>query len=156
MKRLSKLIISILLCEAAGAAGSSFTAGAQTWYRLLKTPSFTPPSWLFAPVWVLLYFLMGIAAFLVWERGLEKPEVRKSLAIFLMQLLLNAVWSPVFFGLKNIGLSVAVIVLLWLAVLWTIRNFLQVSRVAGLILIPYLCWVSFAAALNIAILGLNR
>jgi tryptophan-rich sensory protein len=155
-KAFVKLVASILICEAAGVVGSLFTTSAiPTWYAALQKPSFTPPSWLFAPAWGTLYLLMGIAAFLVWQKGLAEPGVKASLAVFLVQLVLNALWSIVFFGVKSLLGGVVIILGLWLAILWTIVRFFRISATAGALLIPYILWVSFASALNISVWLLN-
>ena len=103
MNKALRVIVSILACQFAGLIGSMFTMNAiPTWYAALNKPSFTPPNWLFAPAWTTLYLLMGIAAFLVWNKGLEKPGVKRSLAAFLVQLVLNTLWSILFFGMKSL------------------------------------------------------
>ncbi|NWF54031.1 MAG: tryptophan-rich sensory protein [Syntrophaceae bacterium] len=153
---ISRLIIAVLVCQAAGLIGAFFTRPAiSTWYAELIKPRFTPPDWVFGPVWISLYILMGIAAFLVWSRGFHHQVVRRALAIFGVQLGLNALWSFLFFGLRSplaglIGISV-----LGIAIIFTVRSFLQVSRTAGLLLIPYFLWVSFASGLNLSIWWLN-
>ena len=151
-----KLVISIVACQCAGIIGSIFTTAAiPTWYATLQKPPFTPPNWLFAPAWITLYLLMGIAAFLIWRKGLEQKEVKSALVIFLVQLVLNALWSVVFFGLKSPLYGVVVIIVLWIAILFTILKFFKLSTVAGGLLLPYILWVSFAAVLNISIWVLN-
>jgi len=149
--------LSIVACLAAGAIGSIFTRSAiSTWYATLEKPPFTPPNWLFAPVWTLLYILMGIAAFLVWRKGLENRGVRIALIVFLIQLVLNALWSVVFFGLESPLYGLIVISVLWIAILVTIIKFFRISRVASVLMWPYLLWVTFAAVLNSSIWLLNR
>lgn len=151
-----KLIISIVVCQCAGIIGSVFTTPAiPTWYAALQKPAFTPPNWLFAPAWITLYLLMGIAAFLVWRVGLENKRVRTALIIFLVQLVLNSLWSVVFFGLQSPLYGVIVIIILWLAILLTILKFARISSLAAWLLVPYILWVSFASALNISIWLLN-
>jgi len=151
-----KLVVSILACQCAGFIGSIFTMPAiPTWYETLAKPSFTPPSWLFAPAWVTLYVLMGVAAFLIWRKGLDIRNVRTALIIFLVQLVLNALWSAIFFGAKSLIGGAVVIVLLWIVILFTILRFFKISAAAGGLLIPYILWVSFASVLNISILALN-
>ena len=151
-----RFVVSIVACQCAGLIGSIFTTPAiPTWYATLEKPFFTPPNWLFAPAWVTLYVLMGIAAFLVWHKGLREEGVKPALVMFLVQLVLNALWSVVFFGLKSpVGGAVAIIIL-WVAILFTILRFFRLSVAAGSLLIPYILWVSFAAALNISIWILN-
>ncbi|UCH52131.1 MAG: tryptophan-rich sensory protein [Chloroflexota bacterium] len=152
-----KLVVSIVACLAAGAIGSIFTQQAiPTWYATLERPAFTPPNWLFAPVWTLLYIMMGVAAFLVWRKGLESRQVKIALIAFLVQLVLNALWSVVFFGLQSPLYGLIVIVVLWVAILFTILSFYRISRAAGVLMLPYLLWVTFAAVLNESIWLLNR
>ena len=151
-----KLIVSIVACQCAGLVGSIFAVSAiPIWFAALQKPSFAPPDWLFAPAWITLYLLMGISAFFVWRRGLDNREVKAALIIFLMLLLLNALWSAAFFGLESPLYGLMVTVALWIAILFTIIKFFRISSVAGWILVPYILWVSFATALNISILILN-
>jgi benzodiazapine receptor len=151
-----KLAFSIIVCELVGVLGSVFTAPAiGTWYAALNKPSFNPPNWIFGPVWISLYFIMGVSAYLIWRRGLKKPGVRISMFLFLVQLVLNAAWTPVFFGLRQPGAALAVIAAMWFAILATILSFRKASVTAAVLLIPYIAWVSFAAALNAAIVLLN-
>ena len=119
-------------------------------------PPFNPPNWIFGPVWITLYALMGIAAFLIFEKGIGKKEVRKALAVFAAQLVLNSLWSIVFFGAHQILGAAVLILLLWAMILATIRLFRRISGTAAGLLIPYLLWVSFATVLNISLYGLNR
>jgi len=150
MKNLGKLIISIVICEMAGVIGSIFTSSSvKTWYLTINKPSFNPPSWLFAPVWVALFLLMGIAMFLVWNKN------KKGLIIFFIQLFFNILWSAMFFGLKSPLFGLIVIVILWVLILLTIVRFFKISPPAGELLIPYILWVTFATVLNLAIVLLN-
>ena len=152
-----RLIASIVICEGAGGIGAIFTTPAiSTWYRGLKKPSFTPPNAVFGPVWITLYLLMGVAVFLVWREGLNQTGVTAAFIVFWGQLLLNALWSVVFFGLKSLLGGMVVIVLLWLAILASIILFFGVLPVAGGLLIPYIIWVSIAANLNFQVWRLNR
>ncbi len=152
-----KLVVSIVACLAAGAIGSIFTRSAvTTWYATLGKPAFSPPNWLFAPVWTLLYILMGIAAFLVWRKGLGNRQVRSALIVFLIQLILNTLWSMVFFGLESPLFGLVVISVLWVVILVTVIQFFKISRAASILLWPYLLWVTFAAVLNSSIWLLNR
>jgi len=153
-----RLLVACGLSLAAGAIGSLAVTdpGFSSWYAALEKPGFTPPGWVFGPVWTILYLLMGVAAFLVWQRGLGSRLVRTALASFLVQLVLNAAWSPVFFGLHRIGLALGIVVLLWVAIALTMYWFFRVSRPAGMLLVPYLLWVSFATVLNASIWHLNR
>lgn len=151
-----KLIISIVVCFAAAFIGSLFTTPAiSTWYALLNKPPFTPPNWLFAPAWTILYLLMAVAAYLVWMKGLGKKEVRIALGVFFVQLVLNGLWSALFFGLRSPLLGAIGIVALWAAIFLTIIYFFRVSKTAGWLLVPYVLWVSFAATLNFSVLILN-
>lgn len=141
----------VALCEAAGLVGTVFTLQAiPEWYALLNKPAFSPPNWLFGPVWTTLYFMMGTAAWLVWQR-----QGTAALKVFWLQLALNAAWTPLFFGLQNPLAGLVCIALMWLAIVWTIVGFWRVSRPAALLMLPYLAWVSFATALNYAIWTLN-
>jgi translocator protein len=151
------LIACILLCELVGLIGALATRPAiGTWYQSLEKPFFSPPNWIFGPAWTILYGLMGIAAFLVWRKGLHITEVRRALAWFCLQLALNGVWSWLFFGLRSPLLGLIDIVLLWFVILRTIHSFLKVSRSSGWLLLPYIAWVSFALLLNSFIWVLNR
>jgi len=155
-RNILKLVISIVACQCAGLIGSIFTTPAiPTWYETLAKPSFTPPNWLFAPAWVTLYVLMGVAVFLVWRKGLGIKNVKAALITFLVQLVLNVLWSAIFFGAKSLVGGAVVIVLLWIAILFTTLRFFKISTAAGGLLIPYILWVTFASVLNISILALN-
>ena len=150
-----KLIFSIGICLYAGYAGSTFTASeVDTWYRLLDKPSFTPPDWVFAPVWTILYVLMGVSLFLVWRQGIN-DESRKAVMAFSAQLAINVSWSIVFFGLKSLSGGLIVISMLWIAIIITMIQFNRTSKLAAIILAPYLAWVSYAAMLNVSIVILN-
>jgi benzodiazapine receptor len=152
-----KLIISILLCQAAGIIGSFFTRSSiESWYSTINKPGFTPPGWIFGPVWISLYLMMGISLFLVWKKAVEtKNFSRKWITFFAIQLALNTLWSILFFGLHSPMLAFVEILLLWLFILLTLIEFRKISTAAGLLLIPYLFWVSFAAFLNFSIWRLN-
>jgi tryptophan-rich sensory protein len=153
MARIASLVVAVGLCLAVGALGGWVTAtSVKTWYPLLNKPSFTPPDWLFGPVWTVLYVLMGVAAWRVWRAG---ARARHALALFALQLALNLAWSVVFFGLHRIGTAVAVIVLLEVAILATVAAFRQIDRPAAALLLPYALWVGFATVLNIAVWRLN-
>ena len=140
------------LCFAVAAMGVFFLPG--EWYAALRKPSWNPPSWVFGPVWTALYTMMAVAAWLVWKQG-GWAQQRRPLAIFLAQLLLNALWTPLFFGLHWPGVAFAEILLMWLAIAWTIAAFSRVHRVAAGLLVPYLAWVSFASVLNWTVWKLN-
>lgn len=157
-KDILRLIAACGASLSAGVIGSLATgpSGFRPWYSAIQKPSFTPPAWVFAPVWTTLYILMGVAAFLVWRRGLDSRAVRAALAWFLGQLVLNALWSPVFFGWHRIGLALIVLVLLWIVLVVTVWRFGAISKVAAGLLTPYLLWVSFAGVLNASIWWLNR
>ena len=151
-----KLLICIIICESAGFIGSIFTTSAiPGWYAALVKPSFTLPNRVFAPVWSGLYLLMGISVFLVWRKGLDNHLVNSGLRIFILQLILNTLWSFLFFGLKSPFLGFLEIVLLWIAIVLTILSFFRVSKLAGILLLPYILWVTFAAILNFSIWRLN-
>lgn len=153
---ISKLIISLIVCQLAGFVGSLFTTPSiPTWYAKLTKPSFTPPNWVFSPVWITLFLLMGISLFLLWEKTLHYPGVRTAMVWFAVQLVLNMLWSVLFFGLKSPFLALVGIIVLWIAIFLTILKSFRVSKLAGVLLIPYLIWVSFAAGLNYSIWTLN-
>ena len=152
-----KLIVSITICLFAGFLGSFFTIPAiPTWYATLAKPSFAPPNWLFFPVWTILFVMMGISLYLVWRRGLEGQQVKNALVIFAVQLILNVLWSAAFFGLRSPLSGLIEISILWISIAFTIMIFMKISRTAGLLLIPYIIWVSFAAVLNFMIWRLNN
>jgi len=132
--------------------GAFFTPG--PWYADLNKPEWTPPGYIFGPVWTLLYTTMGISAWLVWKQKQIRP-VRPALAWFVLQLLFNALWSWIFFGLHNPGLALIEIIILWISIIVTLFAFLRIHRPAGLLLMPYLLWVSFASVLNYSIWRLN-
>lgn len=152
-----KLLVSIGVCLLAGFIGSIFTFQAiPTWYATLNRPSIAPPNWIFGPVWTTLYILMGIALYLVWEKGLDKKEVKIGLIWFAIQLILNTKWSFLFFGMHSPLYGLVAIVFLWFSILLTIIYFFKVSKAAGWLLVPYILWVSFAAYLNYSFWLLNR
>jgi len=142
----------LALCFGAASLGGIFMPG--DWYATLKKPSWNPPGWIFGPVWSALYMMMAVAAWLVWKRGGFAGH-RRPLALFLTQLVLNATWTPLFFGLHWPGIAFTEIVLLWLAIAATLAAFRPVSRAAAWLLAPYLAWVSFATVLNFALWRLN-
>jgi len=157
MKRGLRILVFVLACELAGVIGSIFTSGSiPGWYAGLAKPLFNPPGWVFAPVWTVLYALMGIAAYLVYEKRQGRKDVGRALTIFASQLGLNVAWSIVFFGAHQILGAVIVIVLLWALILATIWLFSRISTAAAYLLIPYILWVSFASVLNISLYTLNR
>ena len=151
-----KLAASIMFCLFAGLVGSFFTSPAiPGWFATLVKPAFSPPNWIFAPVWTILFVLMGISMYLVWNKGLQNRDVRISLFIFDIQLVLNVLWSFLFFGLRSPFYAFVEIIILWVVIAFTIQNFLKISRTAELLLVPYILWVSFAAILNFYIWNLN-
>lgn len=156
MSKVLKFIAAVLICEGVGLISTPFTVSAiPTWYAALHKPFFSPPNWIFGPVWSALYFLMGVSAFLVWEKGPKKKRGKEALKFFLIQLALNFVWSLVFFGLHAPLLALIEIIILWLAIFVTIKKFYSVSKFASYLLVPYLLWVSFASILNLAIFIAN-
>ncbi|BDH79946.1 MAG TPA: tryptophan-rich sensory protein [Methanothermobacter sp.] len=156
MKEIPKLAVSVFICLIAGFLGSIATISSiNTWYASLTKPPWTPPNWLFGPIWTTLYILMGIAAFLVWREGFQKKEVKIALGIFSLQLILNILWSVVFFALKSTLGAFIIIIILWTTILLTMITFYRVSKPAAAILIPYITWVTIATALNYTIYTLN-
>jgi tryptophan-rich sensory protein len=154
---LSRLAICVGAVLLASAVGSLATARAiPTWYKGLAKPSFNPPEWLFGPAWTVLYLMIAVAAWLVWKQGIGAAGVKLALVVFLVQLVLNALWSVFFFGLRSPLAGLVDIIALWLAIVATIILFFRVSVPAGVLLLPYIGWVTFAAVLNAAILRLNR
>lgn len=172
-----KLIASIIICELAGVVGSFFTVPSITsWYAGLKKPGFNPPNWIFGPVWTILFFLMGISLYFVWQKKFtaEKPlgvkikiwnplskkfleewQKANAIIIFIIQLALNILWSFIFFYLHNVGLAFFELLMLWFAIWYAIINFYRISKPAGYLLVPYIVWVSFAAILNLSIWIIN-
>lgn len=142
----------LLVCFAVASLGAVFTPG--EWYAALRKPAWNPPGWVFGPVWSALYTMMALAAWLAWKSGGFTAQ-RRALALFLAQLVLNAAWTPLFFGMHLPGVAFAEILLLWLAIAATLLAFWPVSRVAAWLLVPYLAWVSFAAVLNGTLWRLN-
>lgn len=156
MNKILKLAAFIIICEILGSIGAIFTAPAiPIWYASLQKPAFTPPSWVFAPVWATLFLLMGIALFLVWEKRAEKREARLALYVFGVQFALNIIWSLLFFGLRAPFLAFIEIIILWISILATMVLFYRVSKPAGVLFVPYLAWVTAAALLNYGVWVLN-
>lgn len=179
LDRAIKLLTSIIVCELAGVVGSAFTIPAiNFWYRGLNKPSFNPPNWIFGPVWTVLFILMGISLYLVWSkkfvveneidtkaRKAPNPLSQKFLngpwqkaniiLIFIVQLVLNILWSVVFFSMHDLGFAFFELLMLWFAIIFTIINFYRVSKTAALLLLPYILWVSFAGILNLMIFLIN-
>lgn len=153
MKKWIKLAISIIIPLITGFLGSIFTSSSvSTWYIALSKPSFNPPSWLFGPVWTVLYIMMGIALYLVW---INKKKNRTAFIVFGVQLFLNLLWSVLFFGLRNPLSAFIEIIILWLAIAYTIIIFYKINRNTSYLLIPYILWVSFASVLNFYLFILN-
>ena len=157
MKAIGKLVCSILVCMLTGFLGSFTTMDSvSTWYADLSKPSFNPPDWSFGVVWPILYVMMGISVFLIWNKGMGSKQAKVALGMFVFQLALNGLWTPIFFGLRMMGLALTEIILLWIAILMTIIAFWRISKAATYLLIPYILWVSFAIALNASLWHLNR
>lgn len=153
--KIGRLLISIAVPLAVGAiAGIATSNNVNTWYPELNKPSFNPPNWLFGPVWTVLYIMMGISLYLVWNKPAGEPR-RRAITVFFIQLALNFLWSFVFFEWHQIGWALADISLLWLTLLWCIILFAKIHRTAAWLLVPYILWVSFATALNASIFMLN-
>jgi len=156
MNKLSKLFLAVLVCEGVGILGSIFTIPAiNTWYQTLNKPQFSPPNFVFGPVWTTLYLLMGVSIFLVLEQKLKK-EKNKIIELFSLQLLLNFLWSVIFFTGHQPFVAFLDILLLWGSILFLIIKFWKFSKPASYLLVPYLLWVSFATVLNASIVMLNR
>ncbi len=182
-----KFVISVGVCELAGIVGTLFTAPAiSSWYATLEKPALSPPNWIFGPVWIALYFLMGVSLYLVWAafvrgatasqgpKNVKGEEGKKlwnplsdklwrgswreenAVAIFFVQLGLNILWPILFFGLKLSGVAFIELLMLWVAIAYTIVNFYRISKPAAIVLVPYLLWITFAAYLNYALFVLNR
>jgi tryptophan-rich sensory protein len=157
-RELLALLGFVVLCFAAAGFGALFTTPQTApggWYSQIQKPSWTPPSWLFGPVWSALYLMMAVAGWWVWRQWGWAAQ-RGALSLFLVQLVLNAAWSWLFFGLRSPSLGMIGIVLLWIAILLTVLAFFRVSPLAGWLMVPYLLWVSYASALNFTIWRLNR
>jgi len=155
-RTLRNMILAILACNLLGSLGALVTAtGPGSWYAALEKPFFTPPGWVFAPVWITLFTLMGIGLVLVMESGTGRREVRIALAVFGVQFVFNVLWSFLFFGLRSPFLGLADILVLWVLIAATVAAWYRVRRSAGLLLIPYLCWVTLATALNYGVWVLN-
>lgn len=158
MNKYTKILLFVILCVAVGFLSSIVTRDSvSTWFPTINKPFFNPPGWLFAPVWTALYIAMGVAAGLVWSQISVSPElVKKALLFFGIQLVLNAAWSYIFFGLHNPLLALTEIILLWLFIFETYKQFKIINKTAGYLFIPYIAWVSFAAILNASIWWLNQ
>lgn len=157
-----KLIACIALCQSAGFLGTFFTLSAiPNWYLYLEKPFFSPPNWIFGPVWTTLYTMMGISLYLNWIKLSDKKftkqysYIRLSIAIFLIHLIFNTAWSIIFFGMKDIFSALIVIIIIWGFIVWMIKRFYQTDKWASWLLVPYLAWVSFATLLNLNLWLLN-
>ncbi|MBN2043364.1 MAG: tryptophan-rich sensory protein [Candidatus Aenigmarchaeota archaeon] len=151
-----RLVVSVVICELAGIIGSFFTMPSiPTWYASINKPEFIPPNWVFAPVWTTLFLLMGISLYMIWDKGLNKKENKTALYVFGVQLVLNIIWSALFFGLQNPLAAFIEIIVLWVAILASIIFFYRISKWSGIIMIPYILWVSFAAFLTYSVWVLN-
>lgn len=149
-----KLILSLLLPQLAGIIGSIFTINAiPTWYATLNKPSFSPPNWIFGPVWLTLYLMMGVAVYLNWIKN--NKQAKFNVRLFFIHLFFNFIWTPVFFGSKNLFLALIIILTIWISIIMMIYYFWKVNKVSSILLIPYLFWVSFASILNYFIFLLN-
>jgi tryptophan-rich sensory protein len=156
MQKILKIVLMVVLCVTVGYLSGLVTRESiLTWYVTLNKPSFNPPNWVFAPVWTLLYIMMGVAAGMVWISNSDEQTTKKALGFFAIQLGLNALWSYLFFGLHNPLLALIEIILLWLMIFETYNMFKKINKTVGLLLLPYLAWVSFAAILNASIWWLN-
>ncbi len=156
MNNTIKLIISIVLAVGIGLLGGIFTSPEiQTWFVHLNKPWWNPPNWLFAPVWTTLYLMMGIAFYLIWKTNANTDAKRWAIIIFILQFALNFLWSFIFFREHQMGWAFVEILVLWIAILCTIIGFSRISTTAAWLLVPYICWVSFAAMLNYTIWQMN-
>jgi tryptophan-rich sensory protein len=155
-KKIINIIVWVIICLAVSILGGLFSKDSlYDWYNELEKPEFTPPDWAFGVVWPVLYILMGISASIVWQQGIHRKEVKTAVIIFFVQLFLNLLWTPIFFGLHLIGLALVEITFLWCAIFLTIVAFWKVKRLAALLLIPYILWVTFAVVLNASLFKLN-
>ncbi len=151
-----KLLAAIVICNLAGIIGSLVTTtGEGSWYAAIEKPPFNPPGFVFGPVWTTLYILMGISLYLIWMEGTGRREVRLALIFFSTQLVLNALWTFLFFGLQSPFLGLVEIIILWLFIVATIVAFYRINKTAAFLMVPYLAWVTFAAFLTYSIWILN-
>jgi translocator protein len=157
LNKTQKILISVVTCLGVGFLSGQITKSAIIdWYPMIKKPFFNPPNWVFAPVWTMLYMMMAVAAALVWDKMKDNNLVKTALKYFVIQLVLNSLWSVLFFGFHNPGLALIEIVLLWLMIYETYVKFGKIDKLAANLLIPYLGWVGFATLLNGSIWFLNR
>jgi translocator protein len=151
------LLFCILISHLAGILGSFFTVSSiDSWYVNLDKPIFNPPNWIFGPVWLTLYTMMGIALYIIWHRNIRKKKVRQAVKLFLIHLVFNAAWSIIFFEFHQMFIALLVIIALWIMILMLIARFYELNKIAGYLLIPYILWVSFASVLNASLWMLNR
>lgn len=151
-----KLVISILIPLIVGFTSAIATLGSiTTFFNVLNKPSWAPPAWAFAPIWTILYTLMGIALFLVWRKGWDRKDVKIAIGVFAVQLILNFFWTIIFFGFKSLFGGFVEIIFLWIAILINIILFYRISKTAGLLLVPYIIWVTIASYLNYSVYILN-
>ena len=156
MNKALKFIISVIIPVAVGGLSGYLTSGEiKDWYRTIVKPSFNPPDYVFGPVWTALYIMMGIAFFLIWKANANGADKRRAMTLYFVQLVLNFFWSLIFFRAHEIGWALVEILLLWVAIGFTVRSFASISPPAAWLLVPYLLWVSFASVLNFAIWKLN-
>ena len=157
MKNWLKATISLALPQLAGLTGAAFTeTGEGSWYRTIEKPEWNPPGWVFGPVWTMLYILMGIAFYIIWKSAADKRIKTPAMIFWILQLVFNFCWTLIFFYAHEIGYAFAEIVVLWLLILITIFLFARISKLAAWLLVPYICWVSFAALLTYTIWQLNK
>ncbi len=153
-ERLIGFVKAIIIAQTAGVIGSIFTYNTiGTWYSQLVRPGFTPPGWLFGPVWVVLYTMMGVASYIIWEK--DTSDSRDAIGVYAVQLVLNTFWSILFFGLRNPLYALIEIIVLWVAISYTIYKFYELDEVAAYLMVPYIIWVTFAAVLNYSVYVLN-
>ena len=151
-----RLGFSLIITQLAGIVGSFFTTSAiPTWYATLEKPFFNPPNWLFGPVWVLLYGMMGVSIYLIWQQLAKNQNAGKAMLLFWIHLFFNATWSIIFFGMQNLSLAFLNIAIIWVFILVLIKQFYSINKIASYLLIPYLLWVTFASLLNYSIWQLN-
>ena len=156
MNNIVKLIICIVVCEGVGIiAGIATSKSIGEWYLYLNKPSFNPPNWIFGPVWTLLYLMMGISVYLIWKEGINFDGVNTAIVVFAVHLIINGLWSFVFFLWKSTGWGLVVILTLWLLIVICIILFYKINSTSAILLIPYLLWVSFASVLNWSLWKLN-
>jgi tryptophan-rich sensory protein len=153
--RYFRFIVSLVICQLAGFIGGAFTAPAITgWYAALEKPSFSPPNWIFSPVWIILFLLMGVTLYILWQ-NMQKTEAKIAMVFFIIQLALNILWSALFFGLKWPMVAFFEIIVLWVFILLTMIKSSRVSKTTVYLLLPYILWVNFAAVLNFFLWRLN-